>query len=306
MLPGGFSILGIYVLNTQDARRSLEQSADHLFALPAPRDPHGECFAFHLNTSTNKKTCWQFRHGSKSTKPHPCELKWLKSEPKFQSFHTIMSLNQSIDDIADMVQQCQDDIESNSILARINPTTSEIEIYAPNADVHQASPSRYTLTGAIDTRCYVNVKEKDKEKYAIDFIKQDYIRSLQARVDLMIDMDMADDGKDRVLFPRRIRFQLKNHTIESYTTYIFPQDSVQEMVENAKELLNEQDVVHVQVETIEQFPTATCNGQTSKEAPSAPERTTGNSGHPRIPLPLITMAVILVVLSIVSAYVINR
>lgn len=215
MLPGGLEVLGIYIINSKDPRKTLENAAHHLFAL----EKREYRYAIHINTSSSKKTCWQYRQ---SKADHtPCELKWLKTVPRFKFFQSLVEFSVptvDLDSIHTDLDHCM----------AVVTEQDEVEFYSKiQAEKHQ----EFRIFGCLDVFCYVNEKEKDMKQLAIEFIKQDYQRTLKARIDIMKELESMEGS-----FPKRIRMQCLEQIMSS--CYALPDESIEEAVANASEILN--------------------------------------------------------------------
>ncbi|RLN60246.1 hypothetical protein BBJ28_00001401 [Nothophytophthora sp. Chile5] len=265
LLPGGISVLGLYVIAAQDVANQAEpylRAAAEAIQLPssvrAADDVHylalvkpgGVTFKSYFDVVNVTKTLML-----------PAESKAQTTEFQFKQYRTLVDLDEPIPFVtvaptATLASVEMAERRTNELQTELQPFIRRVEgamaVLKKTGDPEVQHMNMLTLTppasqksiygpvggvkGAISCVAFVAQDEPEANEVAVNYLKRDFVKSLLLRVALAREKWAEDDeGKTRGTVPWQSSVSSSSYFLA--TIHVFPEDDAVEVVKNALEIL---------------------------------------------------------------------
>uniref|UniRef100_A0A3P9BXF1 Protein odr-4 homolog n=1 Tax=Maylandia zebra TaxID=106582 RepID=A0A3P9BXF1_9CICH len=274
MLPGGLSVVGVFIITDADAKDALTTLRQLLFAVenlissehlwdPADDDVT-DCVTLHINPKTRKTVCRTFDIKDPKSVAKPAD--WKYQSGLCSSWATV-SCSLNVDMLLPLPNNrttWAHQIESGLCLidGKRLPEDSELTVgqhlkhcffllqasftqahthsyphFSRLTDVIEQCGGSVSVTGAIHSRAYLH-SNKPKARLAEKLLKRDVVSTVATRVQMMLEELLASDQEKLFCLPHRIFCPLKVSGPLCVCDYQFSDEGLSEVTERLKEMLD--------------------------------------------------------------------
>uniref|UniRef100_A0A3B3VZR4 Protein odr-4 homolog n=1 Tax=Poecilia latipinna TaxID=48699 RepID=A0A3B3VZR4_9TELE len=250
MLPGGLSVLGVFIISESDAKdtlttlRQLVFSVENLISserLWTPADDDvTDCVTLHVNPKTRKTVCRTFDVKDPKSVAKPAD--WKYQSGVCSSWATVSSSCLFQEELKVWAQQ----IERGVCLIDGKKLPEDSELKAGQVDVQTAADvvqrcgGCVSVRGAIHSRAFLH-SNKPKAKLAEkQLLKRDIVSTVATRVQMLLEepQKQNEENKEQSCLPRRVFCPVKSTGPLSVCDYQFSDEGLSEMTDRFKEMLD--------------------------------------------------------------------
>uniref|UniRef100_A0A3B5LM46 Protein odr-4 homolog n=1 Tax=Xiphophorus couchianus TaxID=32473 RepID=A0A3B5LM46_9TELE len=255
MLPGGLSVLGVFIISESDAKdtlttlRQLVFSVENLISserLWTPADDDvTDCVTLHVNPKTRKTVCRTFDIKDPKSVAKPADWKYQSgvcSSWATVSLELVLASCLFQEELKVWAQQ----IERGVCLidGKKLPEDSELKAGQTPADVVQRCGGCVSVSGAIHSRAFLH-SNKPKAKLAEKLLKRDIVSTVATRVQMLLEEPQTQNEENKgrkqteqFCLPRRVFCAVKSTGPLSVCDYQFSDEGLSEMTDRFKEMLD--------------------------------------------------------------------
>uniref|UniRef100_A0A672HT94 Protein odr-4 homolog n=1 Tax=Salarias fasciatus TaxID=181472 RepID=A0A672HT94_SALFA len=272
MLPGGLSVLGVFIITDADAKDTLTTLRQLVFAvenlisserlwIPA-EDDVTDCVTLHINPKTRKTVCRTFDVKDPKSMAKPADWKYqcgvCSSWPTVScclNVDMLVPLPASTESMNECLKEglkvWTRQIENAVCLidGKKLPEDSELtsgQDFQRVSDVVQQCGGSVCVRGAVHSRAYLH-SNKPKGKLAEKLLKRDVISTVATRVQMLLEELLTADQEskgsskqhtDQLCLPRRVFCPVKVNGSVCVSDYQFSDEGLSEVSDRLKEMLD--------------------------------------------------------------------
>ncbi|KAM9790778.1 protein odr-4 homolog [Syngnathus typhle] len=246
MLPGGLSVLGVFIITDADAKETLATLRQLVFAVQrlisseilwkADDDEVTDCVTLHVSPKSRKISCRTF------------DIK----DPK-EGLNVWTNQIENAVCLIDGVQLPEDAELTTGQKRNVRHSLAAQLLVTPNQqdssrDAVQQCGGCLSISGAIHSRAYIH-NNKPKAKLAEKMLKRDVVSTMVTRVQMQLDEFVATEneskgisgdkqGTEQFCLPRRVFCPAKVSGTLCVSDYKFNDEDPSEVIDRLKEMLD--------------------------------------------------------------------